>query len=133
MDKERWSSVIRYFLTALGAYLVGRNLAGVTVTPEFWEQATGVGLAVVSIVWGFMDKTIQLEAFQGALRQVFAFAGGIAVAKGWITAEAFTMITGLVATVGAWIYSWLSRKKSVEIAKGEIQPRMLSGVRKHAA
>lgn len=131
MDKERWYSVIRYILTAIGAYLVGRNLGGVTVTPEFWEQAVGVGLAVVSTVWGFVDKTLPLEAFQGALRQVFAFAGGVAVMKGWITAEAFATITGLLTVVGSWIYSWLSRRKSVNLAKGEIQPHMLSGVAKH--
>jgi CDP-diglyceride synthetase len=133
MDKERWSSIIRYILTALGAYLIGRNLGGIDVTPEFWEQAIGAVLVVFSTVWGFMDKTIREEAFQGALRQVFAFVGSLAVVKGWLSAQTFLMISGLIGTLGTYIYSWLSRKKSLKLANGEIQPRMLSGVRKHAA
>lgn len=131
MDKERVSSIIRYLLSALGAYLIGHQLWGTTVTPEIWQEWLGAVVAIISVVWGFVDKTVTLEAFQGALRQVIAIAGGLAVAKGLITAETFTTITGFVLSFSAWIYSFLSRQKSVQLARGQLSVAQLSGVQKH--
>lgn len=116
MDKDRLFSVIRYILTAVGAWLVGKTVFGTVVDPNYWETVIGIAMAVISTVWGFVDKSLALEGFQGALRQIVAFFGGVTVSKGWISAESFTMVSGLVLSAAAWIYSWLSHRKTARLA-----------------
>ena len=64
MEKDRISSIIRYVLSAIGAWLLGRQLFGLPVDEALWEGIAGAIMTVVSIVWGFADKTVTLEGFQ---------------------------------------------------------------------
>jgi hypothetical protein len=114
--KDRVFSIIRYLLSAVGAYFLGRQFFGQQVTSEFWEQASGVILVLISVVWGFVDKSVTIEGFQGAIRQVWAVIAGILIGAGKMNDQTSNLILGILGTLSAWVYSWLSKKKTMRLA-----------------
>lgn len=52
------------------------------------------------------------EQFAGIVRAIVAAAGGFLVAKGVIDAETLAALAGAAATIGAAVWSVLSKKKA---------------------
>lgn len=57
------------------------------------------------------------DQITGVLRAVLAGIGGFVLAKGWITSEMWTWITGGVVTIGPIIWTWFAnRPASIAVA-----------------
>ena len=56
------------------------------------------------------------EQFAGICRAIVAAAGGFLVAKGVIDAETVATLAGAAATIGAAVWSVVSKKKAEPVA-----------------
>jgi hypothetical protein len=52
MNKERWYSVIRHGLTAVGGVLIALGWVNETIALE----VSGAIIAILGVVWGIQDK-----------------------------------------------------------------------------
>lgn len=114
------SGIIRTVLSLLGAYLLGKNIYGIEATAELWQEATGVIMGVIAIIWSIRSKEATIEMLQGTMRQVLTFIGGLFVAKGKISAETLTLVIGLAAAILPPLYGFLSRRKTQQLDTGKI-------------
>jgi hypothetical protein len=112
--------MIRALMTAIGFFLMGKNLLGNPVDQVMMEMLSGVVLAGVSVYWGIVDKTVTIEAWQSFLRQLIVGVGGLLIAKGRISAELLNDILGAALAIIPVLYSVLSRQKSNNLAQGWI-------------
>jgi hypothetical protein len=127
MNKQSFLSLLRVVLTAVGAYLIGRDLFGSPIDSSVWDQIIGAVLTVASIVWGIKDKTATIEMVQSGVRSVLVVIGGMLVASGKIKAELLTALLGIAAIIIPWIQSGVSRKKVDDIKAGKIAVADLKG------
>lgn len=51
------------------------------------------------------------------IRQLLTFFGGVAVARGWITADNLPEIVGAIITIGSVAWSFFSHTKAATVAK----------------
>ena len=128
MTKESVFSILRFALTAVGAYLVGKNFFGSPIDNEVWQGIMGAILTLIGVIWGIMDKSATVEAVQSGLRSVITFVGVGLVGAGVIKDELLQAILGIIAVVVPVIYSQTSKVKNKEIATGEVRIADLSGV-----
>lgn len=130
MKKENVFSLIRTILTALGSFLIGKNIFGNVVDQSILEIIVGAVLSIVSIAWSIADKTANIEMLQSGIRKVFVMIGGLLVASGKLDAAKLDTYLGLALSLIPFLYSLLSKKKSQEIAEGTISVQDLAGVKK---
>lgn len=121
MSRQSIVTMIRALMTAIGFFLMGKNLLGNPVDQVMMEMFSGVTLAGVSVYWGIVDKTVTIEAWQSFIRQLIVGVGGLLIAKGRVSAEMLNDILGAALAIMPVIYSILSRKKSTEISHGWIK------------
>lgn len=62
---------------------------------------------------------INQSQFLGLIRTILTFVGGIAVGKGWLSADLVTAIIGGSATIGTAIWSMLAHTKISQIMEVE--------------
>lgn len=122
MSRQSIVTMIRALMTAVGFFLMGKNLLGNPVDQVMMEMFSGVILTGVSVYWGIVDKNVTIEAWQSFIRQLIVGVGGLLIAKGWVSAEMLNEILGAALAIMPVIYSILSRKKSTEISDGWINP-----------
>lgn len=130
MKQEQINSLIRTVLTLAGAFLTGGGLHyffGHEIDAAYWEEITGIILAIVSIIWSISTKTIDIEKLQGSIRQVITFICGILVAKGLLNAQTSIAVIAFVGAIIPYIQAGLARKKSEQIANGKIKVAQLKG------
>lgn len=120
MSRQSIVTMIRALMTAIGFFLMGKNLLGNPVDQVMMEMLSGVVLAGVSVYWGIVDKTVTIEAWQSFLRQLIVGVGGLLIAKGRISAELLNDILGAALAIIPVLYSVLSRQKSNNLAQGWI-------------
>ena len=116
MDKEKFFSILRYVLSALGAYLLGRNLFGQVVTPETWEIWMGGLMTLAALVGAFMSKEVTLESFQSSIRQIWTIIAGILIGAGKMTDATAQTVLGILGFLSTLVYSWLSQRKTMRLA-----------------
>lgn len=120
MKKDVLFSFLRTFLTAVGAFFVGKIVFATTVTTDVWEGWAGGGLALVSTIWGIRDKSATLDSIQSGLRSFVIALGGILIAMGKLSANTLVSILGVITPIVAFLYSTLSKQKTAQIATGKI-------------
>lgn len=118
--------IIRNLLVVAGAWLLGRNLFGATVTPELWQEISGTVLMIFSLIWTIKAKELKLEILQSVILKVVMLVGTIIVASGNVVGDYIDKIIMTVTVVLPIIYSALSKKKSEGIANGEISVSKLA-------
>lgn len=118
--KESLASVFRIALTAIGAYLVGKNLLGQPIDSVLWQEIVGVALALFSTIWGIADKSATIEQIQSAVRSVLIVVGGLLVASGKIKEELLTAIIGIVTILIPAIQSETAKRKVAQIDSGRL-------------
>lgn len=123
--KIKWQSIVRGLLTAIGSFLVGKNIFGHDVDASLWQEIAGIVMAVVSTVWGIRDKTAGVEMIQSTIRQVLTFAGGFLIAAGYITGNNLEAILALIPVILPIVQSHLSRAKTNQIVTGKISTQEL--------
>jgi hypothetical protein len=128
MNKESVFSILRSILTAVGAYLVGKNFLGATIDNELWMGIIGAIVTLGSVIWGIFDKTAGVEQIQSGLRSSIIFFGTLLVGSGVIKDEVLQSVLAVVATLVPILYSEVTKKKNKDIATGKIGIADLSGV-----
>lgn len=126
MSSEILIGIIRQVLSVLGAWLLGRNLFGATVDPALWQKITGEVLIIASFVWTVKAKQLTVEIVQSSILKIVMTVGTILVASGKVTGEYIDKIVLTVTVLAPILYSILSKKKSADIAAGEIPLGKLS-------
>lgn len=121
-------SIVRFILTAVGAYVAGKYFLGTPIDDNLWLGIAGSVVSVISIVWGIGDKTATLEMLQSSIRSVIVFFGSLLVGTGVIKDEVLQSLLGIVSVLLPMIYSEISKKKSKDIAEGKLGLADLSGV-----
>lgn len=114
MKQDQILGIVRALLSALGGWLLGKNLFGTTVDESLWQELLGVAMGIASVVMSILSKTLTLEMAQGVARQVISFFGGIGVGKGLITAQTLTLVMGLVPVIAAWLAGLFNKKVNVQ-------------------
>lgn len=130
MKQEQFNSLLRMVLTFLGALLASggvNHFFGHVIDTAYWQEITGVLLALSAIYWGWKTKTLDIEKQQGLVRQVIAFIMGILTSKGIITQETALAVVGFVGALLTWIQSGQSRKKAEDLSVGKIKVEQLKG------
>lgn len=122
-------AIIRTLLSLFGAWLLGHNLFGTTIDESLWQEIAGTVLVVISLVWTILDKTAGIEKVEGVIRQFLTAAGGLFISLGIIKEETVTIISGVISSLLPYILSLLGKKKSQDIATGELGVNDLAGVK----
>jgi hypothetical protein len=113
-------TIVRGLLSVIGAYLLGKNLFGIKVDDQLWQEFAGAIMALVALIWGILDKTATIEMVQSGIRIVLSFAGGIFVSKGVFTSDIWITIMGVVSAILPIVYSHLSKLKTKNLVTGKL-------------
>lgn len=122
-------AIIRTLLSLFGAFLIGHNLFGTTIDESLWQEIVGAVMVVASFVWTIFDKTAGIEKIEGVVRQFLTAVGGLFISLGIVKEETVTTISGVVSALLPYILSLLGKKKSQDIATGELGVGDLAGVK----
>lgn len=128
MTSEQLNSIIRTVLTLIGAFLTGGGvnyLFGTVIDTAYWQEISGIVLAIVSVVWSIVSKTVDIEKLEGTIRQIVTFICGILVARGLLNAQTGMAVIAFIGAIIPLIQSYLGKKKSDQLAVGIIQPAQL--------
>lgn len=120
MKKDQIFSVLRFLLMLAGGWLLGKNLLGNRIDATLWQEAVGMIMTLISGVWSYLDKEIDIEGAQSVLRKVLVFIGGLLIASGRITDQTLQSVLGVATVIVPWVLSTLSKKKNNLIANGKI-------------
>jgi nitric oxide reductase large subunit len=126
MDKTTIVAVIKNALALIGSFLIGKELFGAAVDESLWQIIAGAIMLLISFVMSFASNLVTKEKFQDAIRVLIVGIGGALVAGGWVEPAKLEMWIGAITAIAPMIYEWISRKKSQEIAKGEIPVQQLT-------
>lgn len=113
-------SIVRTIATFAATFFIGQNVFGNPLTSENWEIIVGVIVGFISIVWGIVDKTANVEKVESAIRSILISGGGLLVAWGKLKNETFQAILGLVTGLLPILLSYFSKAKVVQIAQGKV-------------
>ena len=126
MDRITITAIVKNVLALIGSFLIGKELFGAQVDESLWQIIAGAVLVLISFVLSFASNTVTKEKFQDAIRVLLVGIGGALVAGGWVEPAKVEMWIGAITAIAPMIYEWISRKKSQEIAKGEIPVQQLT-------
>ncbi len=120
--KQTLLSVFRTLIAAIGgAFLLGKNVFGIMLDSSLMEQILGAFMAIVSLVWGILDKSLKEDAIISFVKQIVSITGGVLVASGKISDSLFEMIMGVLTSILALFGSSTARVKDKKIVNGDIQ------------
>lgn len=125
-------AIIRVVLSGFGAFLLGKNLFGATIDEVIWQMIVGVVMIIISLVMTIVNKTSGIEMIEGLVRQLLTALGGLLTGLGIVQEEAYQSISGIIAIVLPYILSLLGKKKSQDVATGELPLKALTGVKEIA-
>lgn len=126
MNTTQIMAAVRALLMTLGGYFIGANFFGLTIDAVLWQQIAGIAISVIVMVWSIVTKSLAEEVWQGVVRQVITFAGGILLAKGILTNEMWQSILAVLVAVLPFIQSTQSMGLAKKLKSGEINPVDLS-------
>jgi nitric oxide reductase large subunit len=126
MDRITIVAIIKNALALIGSFLIGKELLGTSVDESLWQLIAGAVMVLISFIMSFASNLLTKEKFQDALRVLFVSISGALIAGGWVKPEQVELWAGAVTAIGTLVYEYLSRKKSQDIAKGEIQVNKLT-------
>ena len=110
--------------------MIGKAFFGITVDVNVIEAVIGIVLSVGGIVWGFVDKSINVESLQSLLRNLAATLGGLLIGGGRNElALTITNVIGVLIAIVPLFAAFLDHAKSAKLARNEIEVRKLAGAR----
>jgi len=109
-------SLIRALLSALGAFLIGHAIWKTPITTSFWDDFTGIVIAVGSLIWGIKSKTATVEMLEATAKSVITFAGGLFVTAGVLSSDQLVTIVAFGSMLAGYVFSAASKKKVQIIA-----------------
>lgn len=126
MDKITIVAIIKNALALVGSFLIGKELFGSAIDESLWQIITGSVMVLISFLMSFASNTVTKEKFQDALRVLIVSIGGALTAGGWVEPVKVEMWIGAITAIAPMVYEWISRKKSQDIAKGDIPVQQLT-------
>lgn len=126
MNTQQVLAAVRALLMALGGYFIGVNFLGLPIDAVLWQQIAGIALSVVAMVWSILTKSLSEEVWQGVVRQVITFAGGILLARGILTNEMWQSILAVLVAVLPFIQSNQQRSLANKLRSGKLTPNDLT-------
>lgn len=127
MSKENVINLVQSLLVLVGGFLVGDNLLGNAIDNTLWMGVVGVLLTLIGFVWDIATTKLAIEYVQTTIMGIIQFVGGLLVASGKLSLDNANSYYGLVTSLITVLYPLLSRKKSTEIANGDIPVAQLKG------
>lgn len=118
-------AILRALLTAIGAFVIGKNVFGTAIDNQVWESVISGIVVVATLIWSIKDKTANIEMWQSGIRTAITFIGGLLLAKHIINAEQLAAVITGALTVLPVIYGLLSKAKSTMIANGTLPVQQL--------
>lgn len=109
---QQTQSVIRAFLMAIGAFLIGHHVFTTTIDASLWDTFTGIALAAVTLVWGVLQKTTGQDQIIAFVKQLAVFVGGFLVAAGKLSADQLNTWLGIVTAILSTVLSIWYKSKS---------------------
>lgn len=126
MNTQQVLAAVRALLMALGGYFIGVNFLGLPIDAVLWQQIAGIALSVIAMVWSILTKSLVEEVWQGVVRQVITFAGGILLARGILTNEMWQSILAVLVAVLPFIQSNQQRSLANKLRSGKLTPNDLT-------
>ena len=126
MNTQQVLAAVRALLMALGGYFIGVNFFGLPIDAVLWQQIAGIALSVIAMVWSILTKSLSEEVWQGVVRQVITFAGGILLARGILTNEMWQSILAVLVAVLPFIQSNQQRSLANKLQSGKLNPNDLT-------
>lgn len=126
MNTQQVLAAVRALLMALGGYFIGVNFLGLPIDAVLWQQIAGIALSVIAMVWSILTKSLAEEVWQGVVRQVITFAGGILLARGILTNEMWQSILAVLVAVLPFIQSNQQRSLANKLRSGKLTPNDLT-------
>lgn len=130
MKQDQLSSFIRTVLTLVGAFLTSGGLHyffGHVIDPAYWQEISGVVLALFSIGWSVSTKIVDVEKLQGLVRQVVTFICGILVAHGLLNEQTSLAVLAFIGSMTPYVQAGLDRMKNQHLDTGKITINQLKG------
>lgn len=121
------ATFLRMLLAAVASFIIGKTFWGTPLTTEFLDTAIATVLEVVALVWALRAHTVAIEKLQATVRNFVVLAAGFFVSRGIISAEASISIVGAAVALATWIYSRLSKIKTEQLQRNQINVNMLKG------
>lgn len=118
--KSKLLSILPSVLTIAGTFLLGKNLFGTAIDESLWQELTGSALALVGIVVSIFDHTATEEMIQAGLRRSIEVVGALLVSSGKASQNTIQLLLSLVATLVPVVYGYFSRKKTRNLARGNL-------------
>lgn len=103
--------LLRHGLTIIGGLLVMTGVLSQSESVEIMGYVTSL-IAVVQSVSSSTKEEFS-QKFQGVIRHILTFLGGVGFLKGWFNSEQFIEIVAALSTAGGIIWSVLSKKKEL--------------------
>lgn len=125
-------AIVRMILSGFGAFLLGKNLFGTTIDESLWQEIVGGVMVVISLVMTVLNKASTLEMIEGFVRQLLTAFGGLLTGLGIVREETYQSIAGIIGALLPYILSLLGKKKSQDVATGELPLKALTGVKEIA-
>lgn len=126
MNTQQVLAAVRALLMALGGYFIGVNFLGLPIDAVLWQQIAGIAISVIAMVWSILTKSLAEEVWQGVVRQVITFAGGILLARGILTNEMWQSILAVLVAVLPFIQSNQQRSLANKLRSGKLTPNDLT-------
>ncbi len=127
MSKENVINLLQSLLVVAGGYLIGDNLLGNEINQVLWMGIVGVAVTLVGFIWDLATTKVAIEYVQTTLMGVAQFVGGLLISIGKLSAENAQTYYGLLSTLVGLIYPIISRKKTAELANGDLNVTELKG------
>lgn len=126
MKKSEVLAIFRFLLSAVGSYILGINVFGLTIDSSLWQEIVGGIMAVSGIVMSVLDKSVTTDMILGFVRQVVTVGGGLLVAAGKLKGDIVTGLLALIPLLAPYIQGVISRRKNLQLQNGTINPFDLS-------
>ncbi len=103
------NGLLRHSLSIIGGILAMTGVMSESQSVEIMGYATTLISVIQSVSSSSKEEFSQ--RFQGVIRHILTFLGGVGVLKGWFSSEQFLEIGSALAIAGGTIWSILSKKK----------------------
>ena len=100
--------LLRHSLSIASGVLVMLGILSETQSVEIVGYITALIATIQSV--GSSTKETFVQQFQGAIRHILTFLGGVGFMKGWFSSELFMEVAASVSTIIGLVWSYMAKK-----------------------
>lgn len=123
--------ILPSILTILGAFAIGHNFFGATINESLWQELAGFALMAVGVfISVFIDHTAGIEQLQAMVRRAGEVLATLLAASGKQMSETIKAVLELILIALPVLYGYLSQRKTIKLARSELEIDELKGASK---